>query len=262
MRYRPPRPRRDAFTLIELLVVLSIIALLLAILLPVLASVRDAARATICSSNQRQIGIALTTYAAEFDQEAIVFGRAGSGSLAGWPFYLAGEASSTTTDTLNLVADPTIFACPAIERTNQIIEQLGRTNEAYGVFGIDDGRPTPEFAYGSRNGTPPWHSHNIELVPIPSDYLWLTCVISSSLHSDGNRRLRAWFNQRLGQPPNGQVSLSGSGGSGMPFMVHDGAANALFYDGHVERQQAQDMRNGPLNLWQFVGQDLVRFDLP
>ena len=52
-----------AFTLIELLVVISIIALLIAILLPALQSARDAARTTVCLSNQRQVGISLHLYA-------------------------------------------------------------------------------------------------------------------------------------------------------------------------------------------------------
>ncbi len=52
-----------AFTLIELLVVISIIALLIALLLPALASAREAARTTICASNQRQLALGGLLYA-------------------------------------------------------------------------------------------------------------------------------------------------------------------------------------------------------
>jgi prepilin-type N-terminal cleavage/methylation domain-containing protein/prepilin-type processing-associated H-X9-DG protein len=54
---------KRAFTLIELLVVIAIIALLISILLPGLKKSREAGRAVVCLSNQRQIGAALMSYA-------------------------------------------------------------------------------------------------------------------------------------------------------------------------------------------------------
>jgi len=51
-----------AFSLIELLVVVAIIAALAALVLPSLNVVRDAARKARCSSNLRQVGMAITVY--------------------------------------------------------------------------------------------------------------------------------------------------------------------------------------------------------
>jgi prepilin-type N-terminal cleavage/methylation domain-containing protein/prepilin-type processing-associated H-X9-DG protein len=56
-----------AFTLIELLVVIAIIALLLAIIIPSLKAAKEIAAASVCMSNNRQLGMAYYTYSDEND---------------------------------------------------------------------------------------------------------------------------------------------------------------------------------------------------
>jgi len=56
----------QGFTLIELLIVIAIIAILLTILAPALHKAREQAKLSMCASNQRQVVMALKTYASEF----------------------------------------------------------------------------------------------------------------------------------------------------------------------------------------------------
>lgn len=59
--------KSKGFTLIELLVVIAMIAILAAILFPVFAQAREKGRQTQCLSNLRQLGMAFTAYAQDYE---------------------------------------------------------------------------------------------------------------------------------------------------------------------------------------------------
>src|SRR5687767_4755866 len=74
MNSAPPQSHRNSspsnlngFTLIELLVVIGILGLLAGLLMPALSGAQRKARQTKCLNHIRQLGLALTMYADDFD---------------------------------------------------------------------------------------------------------------------------------------------------------------------------------------------------
>ena len=67
--------RKDGFTLVELLVVIAIIGILIALLLPAVQAAREAARRAQCSSNMKQVALALLNY--ESNHRVLPPGRMG-----------------------------------------------------------------------------------------------------------------------------------------------------------------------------------------
>lgn len=63
---------RNPFTLIELLVVVAIIGILVSMLLPGLGRAREMARTILCQGNLRNVGLANTVYAGDYDQKFII----------------------------------------------------------------------------------------------------------------------------------------------------------------------------------------------
>jgi len=96
---------RRAFTLLELLVVVAIIAVLAGLLTPVYQRVMAAGRATECLAHLRQLGMGLTAYLTDHENQMPVLKTARESR--------ADEVPVIDNTLGKYVTDPGIFTCPA-----------------------------------------------------------------------------------------------------------------------------------------------------
>lgn len=137
-RSNATKPQRRGFTLIELLVVISIIAILIALLLPAIQSAREAARATQCRSNLKQIGISFYAFSDKdprnrLSSGAYDFVRDGCADTYGW-----------VADMISVDAGmPSELLCPSNN-----LRGLEKINDVIGGSASSDG----DEASGDRQG--------------------------------------------------------------------------------------------------------------
>ena len=128
------RERLGGFTLIELLVVIAIIAILAAILFPVFAKAREKARQTSCTSNLKQLGIAVLQYTQDYD-EFYPGGAVGGGNHAGFA-YGNGWAGQV----YPFVKATGVFVCPddptVINQFNSVVNVLTSTGNSVATSGV------------------------------------------------------------------------------------------------------------------------------
>ena len=114
-----PRAPRPAFTLVEMLVVVAIVSLLAALLFPVFGRAREKARQASCTSNLKQIGLALKQYAQDYDgsyPDRAVLGLSG--------LREASDSQSLPSVLAPYLKSVQVFVCPSGRKE---LQELGNT---------------------------------------------------------------------------------------------------------------------------------------
>ena len=238
-------PRRHAFTLIELLVVISIIALLIAILLPALGAAREAGRASVCKSNERQIMTSFYTYAQ--DNKDFVPHSDGNFTPAAGPVTwndrlgLGGydgrdltQAQAQGSGANNPVydLDNSQYACPSDNFTRSVPgagvdDRLSYQPTGFRFQSSGNVEPSmPGICGDNQPGTGERNARRIADIRKPSEVGLVMDSIRTDTGVIGDRTsifVRANF------------ITSGNPAIAVTFAIHDERGNVTFADGHTEQ---------------------------
>jgi len=156
MKKSLPTPRESrGFTLIELLVVIAIIGILAAMLLPALASSKLKATKAVCVSNHRQLALAFTMYANEYNGNLLYYTAPGLWNGGGFwgldtpaPGSWGGNVATALADvqahlkTNNVLFQyaPSVgvYHCPGDVRFNERIGSGASVDWAYDSYAITE----------------------------------------------------------------------------------------------------------------------------
>lgn len=243
---------RSGFTLIELLVVIAIIAILAAILFPVFARARENARRTSCSSNLRQLSLAVLQYAQDFDER---MPRPWTGSEPDPKAYWAGGGGWVTTwvdGVVPYVKSAQVFYCPSDKYRGRFATNTKYGQISYGMNSYMNGfterwvgpRTTDHtnWLYYAPNTMP---GQSVAQIVSPSHKVLLGDVYKGSSYAGPVLIPEAstWPNIYYAYPLDIEFDKNTSWGSSASAAFstsspgvgrHLGGANVAFADGHVK----------------------------
>ena len=254
----------------ELLVVIAVIALLLAVLMPSLRKAREMAGRTVCGNNEKQLMLANSLYADDWDEQYCPPMMWNPDMPAGKaPFvnrqyrklnwvsnpdfrrYMALDDKQTVNWSLNIMPDE--YFCPAdkvarygdisqfgvlVSYAYNVSDWNGATNDSsrnFDCYWCGGGNANPDCAPTSCTPTPWMIGHKRTAISRASEKLVFTDSCDWWCTWDGANYVDGW--DKVGQgnwEKYADVDVYG------PVLYrHNEGANVCFYDGHVEHMAKQ-----------------------
>jgi prepilin-type N-terminal cleavage/methylation domain-containing protein len=217
------RMARPGFTLIELLVVIAIIAILAAMLLPALGRAKQRSQIASCSSNLRQIGLAISMYTSD-NKERLPYN-----ANSRWPWDLNKDVHEEFVKhgmPRNVIYDP---ANPShnSDKDYNWSPNYRLTGYLWFLDALPQAVP-PQYAVKSLSALPEWAITNgLSLVQVPIN----ACAVISQVAPRTNQ-----FIKIIDQNGNGPWNTSHLNNA----MAAGG--NLLFLDNHVEWRSFKAMQ--------------------
>lgn len=212
-----PRTRphsHAAFTMLELLAAIAILAILASLVIPFVSDMTEKSRSTKCLGNMRQIGAALTMYAADNDghNPPLVDGSGKDWDQGAIFPYLTARTNSNGSQRQN-----TVFICPSAVYTGFGNSDLSRT---YASTETMIGRD----ANGDKDYT------------VPTKRLGYTSLSGTLILFDGKQNGANRYCRQVASWGEASGDLTADPNASTTYIDyrHDKAFNGLFADGHAE----------------------------